>query len=106
MLNDTRFEKIIRVSYELRNRPRLPWSLCSLVVEHRSVESEGLRFDSSWGLRIFLCLKLVTRRKNIFLSNEHVALPGDEIRFAVDNTSFPKAIQIMIVNNTEISDFN
>ena len=105
MLNDTRFEKTIRVSYELRNRPRLPWSLCSLVVEHRSVESEGLRFNSSWGLRIFFFVPYLSK-KNIFLSNEHVALPGDEIRFAVDNTSFPKAIQIMVVNNTEISDFN
>ena len=28
-------------------------SLCGSVVEHRSVESEGLRFDSLWGLRIF-----------------------------------------------------
>ena len=105
MLNDTRFEKTIRVSYELRNRLRLPWSLCSLVVEHRSVESEGLRFNSSWGLRIFFFVPYLSKKK-IFLSNEHVALPGDEIRFAVDNTSFPKAIQIMVVNNTEISDFN
>ena len=28
-------------------------SLCGLVVEHRSVKTEGLRFHSSWGLRIF-----------------------------------------------------
>ena len=26
---------------------------CDLVVEHRSAEFEGLRFDSSWGLRSF-----------------------------------------------------
>ena len=26
---------------------------CGLVVEHRNAESEGLRFDSSWGIRIF-----------------------------------------------------
>ena len=26
-------------------------SLCGSVVEHRSAESEGLRLDSSWGLR-------------------------------------------------------
>ena len=25
--------------------------ICGSVVEHRSAESEGLRFDSSWGLR-------------------------------------------------------
>ena len=30
-------------------------------------ESKGLRFDSSWGLRIFFCPTLVTRQKNIFL---------------------------------------
>ena len=28
-------------------------SLCGSAVERRSAESEGLRFDSSWGLRIF-----------------------------------------------------
>ena len=28
-------------------------SLCGSVVEHRSAEFEGLRFDPSWGLRIF-----------------------------------------------------
>ena len=42
-----------RVSYELRNRPRSPWSLCGSMVEHRSAESEGLRFDFSWGPTIF-----------------------------------------------------
>ena len=41
------------MSYELRNRPRSPWSLCDSVVEHRSAESEGLRLDSSRGIRIF-----------------------------------------------------
>ena len=29
------------------------WSLCGSVVERWSAESEGLRFDSSWRLRIF-----------------------------------------------------
>ena len=28
-------------------------SLCGSVVEHRSAESEGLRFDSLWGIRTF-----------------------------------------------------
>ena len=28
-------------------------SLCGSVIGHPSAESEGLRFDSSWGLRIF-----------------------------------------------------
>ena len=39
-----------RVSNELHNRPRSPLSLCGSVVEHWKAESEGLRFDSSWGL--------------------------------------------------------
>ena len=26
---------------------------CGLVVQHRNSESEGLRFDSLWGIRIF-----------------------------------------------------
>ena len=42
--------------------PLLPW-----VVEHRNTESEGLRFDSPWGLRIFLRPTPETRWKNIFL---------------------------------------
>ena len=32
-------------------------------LEHRNAESEGLRFDTSWGLKFFLCPTLVTRRK-------------------------------------------
>ena len=53
-----------RVSYELRDRPRSPWSLCGSVAEHLKVESEGLRCNSSWGLRIFFrCPMLVTKRK-------------------------------------------
>ena len=40
--------------------------LSDSVVEHRSAECEGLRFDSSLGLRIFLYPTLVTRRKIIF----------------------------------------
>ena len=37
----------------LRNRFRSPWSLYGSVVEHRSAESEGLRFDSSWDSEFF-----------------------------------------------------
>ena len=40
------------MSYELCNRPHSLWSLSGSVVEHWSAESEGLRFNSSWGLRI------------------------------------------------------
>ena len=41
------------VIYELRNGPRPTKSLCVSVVEHRSAESESLRFDFSWELGIF-----------------------------------------------------
>ena len=55
------------VSYELRNRPRSPWSLCGSVIEHRCAESEGLRFDSSRELRIFSLshARDKTKKKNI-----------------------------------------
>ena len=39
----------------------------ALVVEHRSVESEGLKFYSSWGLRIFSLSHALDKMKNIFL---------------------------------------
>ena len=42
-------------------------SLCGSLVEHSSAESEGLRFDSSWGLRIFSFSHAREMTKNIFL---------------------------------------
>ena len=56
-----------RVSYELRNRPRSPQSLCGSVAQHRSAESEGLRFDSSWELRSFSLSYTCDETKNTFL---------------------------------------
>ena len=53
--------------YEFRNRSCSPWSLCGSVVEHRSAESEGLRFDSSKGLRIFSLSHVRNETKNNFL---------------------------------------
>lgn len=41
----------------------------------------------------------------VLKSDGHVALPSDKICFGVDNTSFPKAMQIMVENKTELSDF-
>ena len=54
---------------------------------HRSAESEVLRFDSSWGLRIFIyCPMLVSRRKHISLRSQS----------ALENLSFtpPKCVYI------------
>ena len=39
-----------------------PWSLCGSVVE----QSEGLRFDFSWGLRIFFFVPRSCQDENIF----------------------------------------
>ena len=46
------------------------------MVEHRRAESEGLRFDSSWGLRSFLCPTLVTRLKSSSFLNRAQNLPS------------------------------
>ena len=47
-------------------------SLCGSVVEHQNAETEGLRFDSSWGLffLFFLCPTLMARRKTYFSMND------------------------------------
>ena len=42
-------------------------SLCGSMIEHWSRESEGLRFDSSWGLRIFSLSHAHDKMKSIFL---------------------------------------
>ena len=42
-------------------------SLCGSMIEHWSRESEGLRFDSSWGLRIFSLSYARDETKSIFL---------------------------------------
>ena len=57
---------VLQTEYKSRVGPCSPWSLCGLVVEHQSAESEVLWFDSSWGLRIFLCPTLATRRITSF----------------------------------------
>ena len=49
------------------------------MVEHRSAESEGLEFNSFWGLRIFLCPTLVTRRKTSF----SISLPSSKLTISL-----------------------
>ena len=56
-----------RVTYELHNGRRSPESLCGSVVQHRSAEFEGLRFHSSWGLRIFSLSLARDKTQNILL---------------------------------------
>ena len=50
------------LKYELRNEPCSPQSLCSSELENWRAESEGLRYGSSWELRIF---SLADARKKI-----------------------------------------
>ena len=52
---------------ELRTRPRSPSTVEFL--GHRSAESVVLRFDSSWGLRIFSLSNARDKTKNIFLGS-------------------------------------
>ena len=63
--------------------PSSMWDAChmNLVIDlaHRRVSValwqsiDGLRLDSSWGLRIFFCPTLVTRRKISFSKNHIVS---------------------------------
>ena len=65
-------ESICYKGFKKLNRPHLRWCLCGSVVrEHRSAESEGLRFDSSRGLRFFFVLRSWQDEKKIFLSFVH-----------------------------------
>ena len=52
--------------------PRSLWSLCGSVVEHWSAESEGLRFDSSWGLRIFSLSNAYDKTKNTKIKSSFI----------------------------------
>ena len=51
----------------IRHKLRSLRSLCGSVVEDWSAESEDLRFDSSWGLRICYLSHARDKTKNIFL---------------------------------------
>ena len=56
-----------RVTNQLCNGPcSLQSLLFGSVEEHRDAESEGLRFDSSWGLRVFSLSHACDKTKNIF----------------------------------------
>ena len=52
----------------IHNRSCSPWHLHGSVVECWSTESEGLRFDSSWGLRIFFFVP------RLWQDEEHLSL--------------------------------
>ena len=98
--------------WELHNRSRLRWNLCGSVVAHRSAESEGLRLDSLWRLRIFslshardktknLSLHLImlaTIWKKVLTRNLHLGLHIN-IRWNPTNPSWRKRNQINTFKN-------
>ena len=89
-----------RVSYEFRSRARSPWSLCGSVVEHRSAESEDVRFDSSWGLGIFSLSHTRHKAKNIFLcfftelKTYHLSYFHLQILYRVYQNSFKTCLKL------------
>ena len=46
--------------------------------EHQSSESEGLRFDSSWGLRLFTLSHACDKMKNIFFYHKNCMTDSKE----------------------------
>ena len=55
-------------------------------LEHRSAASEGPRFDSSWGLRIFFLSPALMRRRKTSLS---ISLPSQTVNNGERLLSFP-----------------
>ena len=62
------------------------------VIEHRSAESEGLRFDSSWGLRIFSLSH--TRQKTYF----SISLPSSKLTISLISTIITLSTLLILVS--------
>ena len=80
------------MSYQLHNRSRSLRSLCGSVIEHRSAESEGLRFDSSWGLRIFSLSH--ARQKTSF----SISLPSSKLTISPISTIITLSTLLILVS--------
>ena len=80
------------MSYQLRNRSRSLRSLCGSVIEHRSAASEGLRFDSSWGLRIFSLSH--ARQKTSF----SISLPSSKLTISIISTIITLSTLLILVS--------
>ena len=64
--------------------------VCCSVVEHWSTEFKGLRFDSSWGQRIFSLSHARDKTKNIFL----ISFPSPKLTISTISTYKHYAINI------------
>ena len=93
------------MSCELHSRPCSPWSLCGSV--HWSTESEGLRFDSSWGLRNFFLSHACDKMKTSFFIKVTVWVTYKPIscvlKFIFSNCQFLETEHKMTSN---IQEFN
>ena len=69
------------------------------MVEHRSAESEGLRFASSWGLKNFLFPTLVTRRKTSFSKNSYFHINLVEVEQRRDTIIFLRNFVLCLLLN-------
>ena len=66
-------------------------------MEHQSSESEGLRFDSSWGLRsFFLYPTLMTRWKKTYFSNFKNVITYKLKVLSEENKIYPLHLQWLI----------
>ena len=83
-----------RIIYEIRDRPRSPKSLCGSVIEHRRAEFNGLRFDSSWGLRICSLSHAGDETKDVFLYFFYQAqnLPSFLIYLSLQDVAYLKLV--------------
>ena len=72
--------------------------VCCSVVEHWSTEFKGLRFDSSWGQRIFSLSHARDKTKNIFL----ISFPSPKL--TISTISIYKHYAINIADLRSVQD--
>ena len=74
---DTTDPSSMKNTHELYE-PLSSLSLSGSEGEHQGMESEGLRFDSSWGLRLFTLSHACDKMKNIFFYHKNCMTDSKE----------------------------
>ena len=77
-LIDTTDSSSVKNTCELYDEPLSSLSLSGSEGEHQGMESEGLRFDSSWGLRLFTLSHACDKMKNIFFYHKNCMTDSKE----------------------------
>ena len=75
---DTTDPSTMKNTCELYDEPLSSLSLSGSEGEHQGSESEGLRFDSSWGLRLFTLSHACDKMKNIFFYHKNCMTDSKE----------------------------